>query len=70
MTSKSLTPREKQILVLIAHESTIHEIADRLFISYHTVVKHRKNMLLKLAVKNTAGMIRRAFELGYLRIVA
>ena len=62
----SITQRETQILNLIAFEFTINEIANRLFISHHTVVTHRKNLMSKLKVKNTAGMIRRAFELHLL----
>lgn len=63
MKTISLTHREIQILHLIAFEYTILEIADRLFISHHTVASHRKNLMQKLNVKNTAGMIRRGFEL-------
>lgn len=70
MTSKPLTQRETQVLILISQEATNHEIAELLYISQHTVVTYRKNLLQKLAVRNTAGMIRRAFELGYLRIAA
>lgn len=62
----SITRRETQILNLIAFEFTIQEIAKRLFISHHTVVTHRKNLMCKLNAKNTAGMIRRAFELHLL----
>ncbi len=70
MTSKPLTPREMQVLILISQEATMHEIAERLYISYHTVITYRKTLLQKLVVKNTAGMIRRAFELGLLKIAA
>ncbi len=66
--SINLTSRELQVLNLIAYEYTMIEIADMLFISYHTVDSHRKSMQQKLKVKNTAGLIRRAFELGFLRI--
>lgn len=63
----SITQRETQILNLIAFEFTINEIATRLFISHHTVITHRKNLMNKLKAKNTAGMIRRAFELHLLK---
>jgi DNA-binding CsgD family transcriptional regulator len=69
-TSTSLTSRELQILHMIAFEANMHEIADRLFISHHTVVSHRKRLIQKLKVKNTAGLIRRAFELGILQVVS
>lgn len=59
-----LSEREKQVLHLIAHEFTAKEIASQLYISTHTVDSHRKNLLEKLDVKNTAGMVRVAFEIG------
>lgn len=58
----SPTKREREILHLIAHEHTTKEIAKQLYISYETVQTHRKNLLMKLEVKNTAGLVRRAFE--------
>ena len=57
-----LSRREKEILNLIAEGYTNSEIADRLFISYETVSTHRKNILSKLKVKNTAMLIRFAVE--------
>ena len=68
MHSFSISNREKQILNLIAHEYTAHEIARQLYISKHTVDSHRKNLLEKLAVRNTAGMVRVAFEHGIFRL--
>ena len=64
----NLSQREKQILHLIAYEHTSAEIAEKLFISCHTVRSHRKNLLSKLSVKNIAGLIRRGFELGIFRV--
>lgn len=64
----NLSQREKQVLDLIAHERTMKEIGHALFISHHTVVTHRKNLLNKLSAKNTAGLIRRSFELQILKI--
>lgn len=63
-----ITPREQQVLRLIAHECTSKEIASQLFISAETVNTHRGNLKEKLAVRNTAGMIRRGFELGILKL--
>jgi len=59
-----LTDREKEIIRLICNEMTSHEIADRLFLSFHTVEKHRKNIIAKLQVKNTAGLVRYAMRHG------
>lgn len=65
----SISSREEQVLDLIAFEKTSREIADELFISSHTVISHRKNLMDKLCVRNTAGLVRRAFELGILPLV-
>ena len=62
----TISNREKEIIHLIANEYTAKEIAHKLFISQHTVDTHRKNILSKLNVKNTAGMVRRCFECGFL----
>lgn len=59
-----LTLREKEILTLIAKEFTNAEIAEQLFISQRTVDNHRLNILFKLGVKNTAGLIKKAIQLG------
>jgi two-component system nitrate/nitrite response regulator NarL len=56
--------RELEILTLLSTELTSQEIADKLFISFHTVESHRKNMLMKAGVKNTAGLIRYAINSG------
>ena len=66
--TRALSRREQEVLLLVAHEYTNHEIADTLYISFHTVISHRKTALDKLGAKNTAGMIRRAFELNYLPV--
>lgn len=52
-----LTPREKEVLVLICQQFSTKEIADKLFISPRTVEVHRKNILLKSEVKNLAGLV-------------
>jgi len=58
----SLSKREKEILKLIIREYTTKEIASQLFIGQSTVETHRKNLLRKLRVKNTAGLVRLAYE--------
>ena len=58
-----ISTREQEVLNLIAYEHTAKEIANKLYISYETVNSHRKNIMSKLGVKNTAGMVRVAFEL-------
>ena len=59
-----LTEREKEILKLIAEELSNVEIAERLFLSVRTVDTHRRNIIQKLDVKNTAGMVKYAVKLG------
>ncbi|MEO8712497.1 MAG: response regulator transcription factor [Parafilimonas sp.] len=57
-----LTRREKEILCLIAEGFTNPEIAEKLFISPSTVDSHRKNLLSKMNMKNTASLIKFAVE--------
>lgn len=57
-----LTKREKEVLQLIIAEYTSVEIAAELFISQGTVETHRRNLISKLNVKNTAGLVRVALE--------
>ncbi|MFK8105335.1 MAG: response regulator [Saprospiraceae bacterium] len=52
-----LTTRELEILKLISEELTTAEIAKKLFISVRTVEGHRKNLMEKTGVRNTAGLI-------------
>ncbi|MBS1758336.1 MAG: response regulator transcription factor [Bacteroidetes bacterium] len=62
----SLTRREKEILTLIAGGLTNTEIAEKLFVSHWTVDSHRKSIMTKLNTKNTAALIKYAFENGWL----
>ncbi len=52
-----LSVREIEVITLIAEGFTNVEISDRLFLSVHTVNTHRKNIMNKLGVKNTAGIV-------------
>ena len=61
-----LSKRELEILKFIASEFTNEEIATRLFISKRTVDTHRQNLMKKLNVKNTAGLVKYAYELKIL----
>ncbi len=61
-----LSRREKEVLNLIAKEHINQEIAEILFISTKTVESHRNNLIQKLGVRNTAGLIRLAVEKGLL----
>lgn len=61
-----LTRREKEILGLLATGLTTPEIAEKLFVSHWTVDGHRKSIMTKLDVKNTASLIKYAYENGLL----
>ena len=59
--SQVLSPREKEILRHVALGLSNKEIADRLFISTHTVISHRKNITEKLGIKSISGLTLYAF---------
>ncbi len=54
---KSITPREKEIIRLLANGNNNSEIADQLFISRYTVEQHRKNINRKLKIKSFPHLI-------------
>jgi len=58
LMAHSLTKREMEILMLIARAKSNKEIAEELFISDQTVSVHRKNLMRKLKVSNSAGLIK------------
>jgi DNA-binding NarL/FixJ family response regulator len=58
----SLSVREKEILQLVSKGLTTDQIADKLCISHHTVLSHRKNLLLKFDVNNTASLLKKAMD--------
>lgn len=57
-----LTKRELEILRLITHAMSNKQIAQELYISDQTVSVHRKNIMRKLGVSNTAGLIKAAYD--------
>ena len=57
-----LTPRETEILQLVAEGMTNQEIADLLFISPNTVDTHRKNIMAKLDIHSVAGLVKYAIR--------
>lgn len=61
----SLTSREKQIISLLAEGKSSQEISDVLFISYHTVTTHRKNISRKLNIRTFSELLKfaNAFDL-------
>ena len=59
-----LSQREKEVLKMIADQHTNDEIANELNLSKRTVDSHRRNIMMKLNVKNTAGLIKCAIEMN------
>ncbi len=52
-----LSPREVEIIQLVAEGMSNKEIAEKIFLSVHTITTHRKNIMSKLGVNNTAGLV-------------
>jgi Response regulator containing a CheY-like receiver domain and an HTH DNA-binding domain len=52
-----LSEREKEILIAVAKGMTNKEIADKHFISVHTVISHRKNITRKTGIKTVSGLV-------------
>ena len=65
-SNQLITQREIEVIQLIAEEYTTNEIADKLCLSPHTIENHRNRILLKLDVKNTAGLVKKAMENGWI----
>lgn len=63
-----MTGREREVLELISRGFSTNEIAHNLFLSSETIRSHRKSMLSKLEARNTAQLIRIAFELQLLTL--
>jgi DNA-binding NarL/FixJ family response regulator len=64
----SLTPREQEIMRLLAEGLTVKKIAAKLFISPKTVENHRSNIMNKLGLHNAIELIRYAARLGLIDV--
>lgn len=53
----NVTEREAEIIRLVAEGYSNKQIADKLYLSTHTVTTHRKNIMNKLGINNTAGLV-------------
>ncbi len=62
----ALSPREQQVMRLLAQGEPTKDIAEKLSISPKTVANHRANIMTKLDIHNSAGLIRYAARLGLL----
>jgi len=65
-TAIVVTRREKEVLEHIAAGMTNNEIAQKMFISITTVETHRKNLLEKFSARNTAELVKLAFQMKFL----
>jgi DNA-binding NarL/FixJ family response regulator len=65
-TVGELTPREKEVLQLVAAGNSTKQVADKLSIGTRTVESHRVNMLKKMKVSNTAELVKKAVEMKLL----
>jgi DNA-binding NarL/FixJ family response regulator len=63
-----LTPREREVLQLVAEGNTNGEIAQSLNLSEKTVEKHRASLMAKLCLHDTAGLVRAAIRLGLIHL--
>lgn len=62
----NLTPRESEVLTLIAQGLTTQQMATQLFVSAKAVEFHRSSLLMKFSVPNTALLIKTAMEMQYI----
>lgn len=62
----ALTPRERQVLELLAEGLATRRIAEDLFVSQQAVTYHVGNLLAKFGCENRAGLVARAYVFGYL----
>jgi two-component system, NarL family, response regulator NreC len=61
-SKKILTEREKEVLILVCKEYSSAEIGKKLFLSTSTIDTHRKNILQKLGLTNTVGLVKYALQ--------
>ena len=67
--SGQLTASEMEVVRLISEGLTTKEIASRKYISFHTVITHRKNIFRKLGVTNVSELIMYAIKSGWINII-
>ena len=59
---EDITAREKDVLLLVCDGLRSKEIAEKLFISTHTVESHRRNMMVKFSVNSSSKLVKFAME--------
>ena len=63
-----LTPREKEVLIMICEQQSTEDIANALFVSPLTINNHRRSILAKTDAKNIVGMVLYAIKNGLFKI--
>ena len=63
-----LTPREQEVMVLLAEGLSANQVAEKLFISPKTAENHRSNIMRKLGLHSTIELIRYAAKLGLIDV--
>jgi two-component system response regulator NreC len=66
-TMDDLTPREQEILVALADGESNEEIAAKLYISKHTVARHRENLMRKLELHSRSELVKYAIRKGLIQ---
>jgi two-component system response regulator NreC len=66
-TISSLTPREQEVLAMLAEGKTNEEIASQLVISHHTVARHRENLMGKLGLHSRSELVKYAIRKGLIK---
>ena len=64
----ALTPREQEVMRLLAEGFSVREVAEKLFISPKTVENHRSNIMRKLDLHGTIELVRYAARLGLIDV--
>ena len=64
-----ITPKEKEVLQLLASGLSSKQIAGKLAISFHTVESHRKNLRQKFNARNVAEVISKAYMISPVQIL-
>lgn len=67
-SASELSPRESEVLALVANGRSSKEIADGLGLSVRTIENHRSNIVRTLGVRNTADLTREAMRLGLVQV--
>jgi DNA-binding CsgD family transcriptional regulator len=63
-----LTPREREILILVTDGASNKEIAQKLMIGVRTVETHRQSLMMKLGIRTSAGLTKYALACGLIKL--